>query len=128
MPKIRMSLLNVTPDVSALKFRTWIKNQAADIQRGASDDDVIVIRLFMPIRLIGAITQSKLDRLLSSVVDAHPSIHRIELIEVEQSLSVDQMQQESEQAKGDLAEVVADLGGTMSPEDVQEDRRPPTLH
>lgn len=124
-----MSILNVTPDISALKFRSWIKGQAADIQIKAEDGDHIVIRLFMPIRLISAIGQSKLDRVLGEIVNAFPNVYRIELREVEQSLSVSQMQEEAARGQEDLSGIIEEMGGALSGSDSENGpRNPPLLH
>lgn len=129
MPKLRMSILNVTPDISALKFRSWIKEQAVDIQINADDTDFIVIRLFMPLKLIRAFGRSKLNKLLGEIAHAFPNVYRIDLREVEHSLTVPQMQEESVRGQEDLSSIIEEIGGSLFSGDCEDGpRNPPLLH
>ena len=110
MPTMRMSILNVTKDVTPLKFRGWLRNEAIEIQRTSkSEDDVITIRLFITESLRFAITQAKLDKMLKAVVDKHPNIYRIELQVGVNVLSAMQMAEAAEEANADLRKMVDEI-------------------
>lgn len=103
---VRLSLLNVPADLTALKFRSWIREEAADIDRRSIEagmrHSLTVIRLFLPARLHSAIGWPKLDRLLQEIVDRFETIHRVELRVVEAALSIDEMDAESKLAEAEL--------------------------
>ena len=111
MPAMRMSILNVDEStVTPLKFRSWLRAEAIDIQRTARDkDDFIVIRLFMTDRLRFAITQTALDKMLKAVVDKHPNIYRVELQTGSVALSTSEVMEAAEIAKSDLKSAVEDM-------------------
>lgn len=110
MPAMRMSILNVTEDVTPLKFRGWLRNEAIDIQSTAkSETDIITIRLFMTERLRFALTQSNLDKLLKAVVDKHPNIYRVELHVGVNVLTTKQMTEAADEANADLRKMVDEI-------------------
>lgn len=121
MPTMRMSILNVTEDVTPLKFRGWLRNEAISIQRTTRNrDDIITIRLFITESLRFAITQAKLDKILKAVVDKHPNIYRVELQVEPRALTVMQMAEAADAANADLQKMVDEI--QSSP------KTPPTFH
>lgn len=63
------------------------------------------IKLFLTKRQRFAFTQRKLDALLKGIVDKFPAIHGIELVEVEQSLTNEEMQAVAKAADAELTEL-----------------------
>ena len=121
MPTMRMSILNVTEDVTPLKFRGWLRNESIEIQRTSkSEDDIITIRLFITESLRFAITQAKLDKMLKAVVDKHPNIFRIELQVGANALTAAQMTEAADVAIADLRKMVDEIQSGP--------KTPPTFH
>ena len=121
MPAMRMSILNVTEDVTPLKFRGWLRKEAIDIQKTAkSETDIIMIRLFMTERLRFALTQSNLDKLLKAVVDKHSNIYRVELHVGVNVLTAKQMTEAADEANADLRKMVDEIQSGP--------KTPPTFH
>lgn len=101
--KIRMSILNTPDGLSPLKITGWLRQEAADIQSNAeNEDELIIIRLFIPQRLILAITEKKLDKVLQGIVDKFSNIQTVELRGVAKSLSFEEMMKEQEYAREDI--------------------------
>lgn len=63
------------------------------------------IKLFLTKRQRFALPQKKLDGLLQGIVDKFPAIHGIELVEVEQSLTNEQMHAAAKDADAELTEL-----------------------
>ncbi len=78
-----MSVLNPGPEVTPLKFRSWLRTEAADIDRMTRATNLAhqasIIRIFLPDRLRVAIGQAKLDRIIQDVVNQFETIIRVEL-------------------------------------------------
>lgn len=117
--RLKMSILNTDDALSPLKFRGWLRGEAEDIQAGAVEHDLIIIRLFMPEKLRFLLTQKKLDNILQGITDKLPNIYRIELIRVQKSLDHQEMAEAAELAKSDLNEIAKELS---------EDKRSSNLH
>jgi hypothetical protein len=117
--RLKMSILNTDDALSPLKFRGWLRGEAEDIQAGAVEHDLIIIRLFMPEKLRFLLTQKKLDNILQGITDKLPNIYRIELIRVQKSLDHQEMVEAAELAKSDLNEIAKELS---------EDKRSSNLH
>lgn len=103
--KLRMSILNVDDDVTPLKFRGWLRSELASIEGSAATNDIIIIRLFIPNKLLFGLTQRKLDSVCGDLVEKFDHIQRIETVLVEKSLGFAEMQEEGALAKQDLAEL-----------------------
>jgi DNA-binding PucR family transcriptional regulator len=100
-----MSVINAPDDLSPLKLRGWLMQQAREIQDMSGDHAYTRIRLFLTKRQRFAFTQKKLDVLLQGIVDKFPVIHGIELVEVDRSLTNEEMQAAAEDANVELAEL-----------------------
>jgi hypothetical protein len=107
--RLKMSILNTDDALSPLKFRGWLRGEAEDIQAGAVEHDLIIIRLFMPEKLRFLLTQKKLDSILQGITDKLPNIYRIELIRVQKSLDHQEMSEAAELAKSDLNDIAKEL-------------------
>lgn len=103
MPKNRISLVNVPDDVSPADLRTFLRSEASSIQALAGHpDDRILVRLFVPAPVLVAIGQRELDAILLTIVNKNANIQRIELLEVERSLSIAAMATEQANAIQEL--------------------------
>lgn len=107
--QMRISIINVPDDLSPLKLRGYLRDEATDIQRISAKNSYAVIRLFLPDRIRFGYTQNKLDGLLEDIVDKFPSIFKIELIPVKLSLNAQQMEEEALAAQGSLQELIDEL-------------------
>jgi hypothetical protein len=90
--QIRVSVINVPGELSPLKLRGWLLQQAREIEAMSSEHCYTQVKLFLSKRQRFAFPQKKLDALLQGIVDKFPAIHGIALCEVEQSLDAGQMQ------------------------------------
>lgn len=100
--QLRISIINVPDELSPLKLRTFLRSEAADVQKKADVNGFAIIRLFLPVRILSAFGQRKLDALLESIVNTHPNIYRVELRTVHRSLALEQMKLAAQEAQNDL--------------------------
>lgn len=107
--QLRISILNVPDDLSPLKLRGWLQQQAKEIQELSTSHAYTRIRLFLTKKQRYGFTQKKLDVLLQGIVDKHSAIHGIELIEVETPLDVAEMKEASTMASSELNEMAKTL-------------------
>ncbi len=123
---LRISILSPGPYVTPLKFRGWLRGEAADIDLKTRNTglahQVSIIRLFMPNRLRLSIGQKKLDKILQDIVDRFETIYRIELEQVDAPLSMEE-----------IVEIEAETRATMEALREQEKSgdgpdAPPTVH
>ena len=123
---VRISILNPGDDVTPLKFRGWLRTEAASIdfetRSAAQEHKACVIRIFLPEKLRMAIGQRKLDKILQDVVDKFESIQRVELRSVDTPLTSEQMMQVQEEVKAELASLMAATADNDAPDDK------PTIH
>ena len=120
--KLRISVLNVPGDLSHLKVRGWLQQQAQEIQASAGEQGYVHIKLFLTKQQRYAFAPNKLDKLLKSIVDGYPSIHRIVLVIVENELTPVQMQEEAARANDELQEMAESLDKKFGPQ------KGPTVH
>ena len=120
--KLRISVLNVPGDLSHLKVRGWLQQQAQEIQASAGEQGYVHIKLFLTKQQRYAFAPNKLDKLLKSIVDGYPSIHRIVLVIVENELTPVQMQEEAARANDELQELAESLDKKFGPQ------KGPTVH
>jgi len=106
--QFRISLVNVPDEISALKLRGFLRAEAEDIQRKATEHSLFIMRLFLPQRLLFAYTQKKLDVLLKDIVHKYKSIQRVQLVVVKKSLDMEQMMEESKLGNEDLKLLLED--------------------
>jgi len=102
----RVSILNPGIDVTPLKFRGWFRAQAADIDAKALSSEsahrVCVIRLYLTRRLIAAVGQDKIDRILQDAVDRFATIHRVELLDVDAPLTPNAMESVRQEVQAEM--------------------------
>jgi hypothetical protein len=111
--KFRVSILNPPDDLSPLKLRGWLRQQATEIQ-SMSGNGFTIIKLYLANKLRMAFTQKKLDTLLGGIVEKHANIYRIELAVVDAQLDVDQIAVAQEEAKEDIAAMVKSADDFLS--------------
>ena len=106
--QFRISLVSVPVEVSPLKLRGYLRAEAEDIQRKATEHSLFLVRLFLPERLLFAVTQKKVDALLDDIVNKYESIQRVELVIVKHPLDAAQMMEEAKLANEDLKLLLED--------------------
>jgi hypothetical protein len=120
--RLRISVLNVPSDLSHLKVRGWLQQQAQEIQADAGEQGYVHIKLFLTKHQRYAFAPNKLDKLLNSIVASYPAIHRIVLVVVENELTPVQMQEEAARANDELQEMADSLDKKFGPQ------KSPTVH
>lgn len=109
---VRLSILNPGFEVSPLKFRGWLRAEAAQIDQmsraSGMPHQVTIIRLFVPTRLFFAIGEAALDKTLQQITDKFETIYRIELRVVDNPLTLDEMCLAEEEAQQDLQSIDED--------------------
>lgn len=123
--QFRISLVSVPADVSPLKLRGFLRSEAEDIQSKATEHSLFIVRLFLPERLLFAVTQKKVDVLLQDITNKYESIQRVELVVVKQSLNAVQMMEEAKLANEDLKQLLDDAKAMSQTPD---DNKGTTLH
>jgi hypothetical protein len=83
-----MSGINTPDNLSPLELRGWLMQQTKEIKDMLGEHAYTRIRLFLTKRQGFAFTQKKRDVLLQGIFNKFRAIHRIELIEVEQPLTI----------------------------------------
>ncbi len=106
--QFRISLVSVPPEISPLKLRGFLRSEAEDIQSKATEHSLFIVRLFLPERLLFAVTQKKVDVLLQDITNKYESIQRVELVVVKQSLNAVQMMEEAKLAEEDMKLLLED--------------------
>jgi len=106
--QFRISLVSVPVEVSPLKLRGYLRAEAEDIQRKATEHSLFLVRLFLSERLLFAVTQKKVDALLDDIVNKYESIQRVELVIVKHPLDAAQMMEEAKLANEDLKLLLED--------------------
>jgi len=100
--QLRIFVINTPDDLSPLKLRGWLLQQAREIQDiSAEHVDQDVSDKTPALRF----PQKKFDGLLQGIVDKFPAIHGIELVEVEHSLTNEEMQLAARDADAELTEL-----------------------
>lgn len=123
--QLRCSIINPGPEITPLKFRSWFRQEVAQIQESAkSPHDIIVVRLFITQRLLAGVTQQKIDAILQGAVDRHPNIHRVEFLQVDNPLTPAEMLEAAREAEEDLDGIFQRLAASTK----DENKNPPTWH
>lgn len=106
---LKMTILNASETLSALKFRGWLRGEAEDIQANTHENDLIIIRFYMPDNLRLLMPQRKIDDILQGITNKFYNIQTIELIAVRNSLNEMEMAAATEVGKEDLAEMAKEI-------------------
>lgn len=106
---VRASLLNPGFDITPLKFRSWIREEARDIDQkalaAAGDHHHSVIFLFLPEKTFNIIGAPKVDKILQDVTDRFHTILRIELRLVDAPMTMEEMVEEQRLIQAQFAEM-----------------------
>ncbi len=89
--EFRRTVLNVPMTVTPLKFKKWLMDEAEQIQNACSESCFAIIKLFLPMRIRLAHPRSELDALLQEIPNTFPNIHWVDVVQVEKSLSDEEM-------------------------------------
>ncbi len=104
--QLKISILHPGENVSPLKCREWLRHEAASIQAEAGEWDIILIRLFLPARLLSSVTPRKIDEILSRIVNEHRNIQRVELRTVPASMTHEELAIAAKEAQLDIQEML----------------------
>ena len=109
---LRASILNPSSDITALKFRDWLRSEIENVDQRArlsgQPHYASIIWLYMPEKLHMAVGQVKLTKMLRGMINRYENIYRIELRRTQQSLTP----QEVELASDELREYLESLKPT----------------
>lgn len=89
--EFRRTVLNVPLTVTPLKFKKWLSDEAEQIQKACSESSFAIIKLFLPMRIRLAHPRKELDEFLQQIPNTFPNIHWIDVVQVENSLSDEEM-------------------------------------
>ncbi|MDQ9170377.1 hypothetical protein Q8A64_08125 [Oxalobacteraceae bacterium R-40] len=89
--EFRRTVLNVPMTVTPLKFKIWLRNEAEQIQNACSESCFAIIKLFLPMRVRLAFQRKELDEFLQDIPNTFPNIHWVDVVQVENSLSEEEM-------------------------------------
>lgn len=125
---LRATILNPGLDISPLKFRGWLRAEAANIdmltRQSGQPHQVSIIWLYLPEQLRLLIGQGKLDKIIQGIVDKFETIYRIELRRTQSTLTADEMMQAQEELHVYMEALRPGPGGKFSPTGVDN----PSLH
>lgn len=110
--EFRRTVLNVPMTVTPLKFKKWLIDEAKQIQDACTESSFAIIKLFLPMRIRLAHPRKELDELLQEIPNTYPNIHWVDVVQVENSLTDEEMTviRELEQEKiEELSKSVSDF-------------------
>ncbi|MGB4064848.1 MAG: hypothetical protein WBK19_13580 [Azonexus sp.] len=117
--QFRSSILQVPADVTALKFRGYLRKEIEAVQATAqSEEDIIVVRVFVLEKVLFGLGARKVDSIVQGVVGKCPNIQRIELEALVRPLTADEMQEAAADAQAtlqSLSDRVMASGGKLGP-------------
>lgn len=113
--QLRISLLNPPANLSPLKFKSWLRAEAGQIQSLAKGPhDIIIVRMFLAHEVRMRIPSSDLDKLIKSLVAKHDNIQQIEVREVAHQLDFAGMAAAQDEASADMAAILEAARGGKS--------------
>lgn len=89
--EFRRTVLNVPLTVTPLKFKQWLTDEAKQIQEACNESSFAIIKLFLPMRIRLAHPRNELDEFLQDIPNTFPSIHWVDVVQVGNSLSDEEM-------------------------------------
>lgn len=99
----RSVILQVPAEVTPLKFRGYLRREIEAVQATAqSEEDIIIVRLFVLEKVLFGLGAKKVDSILAGVVGKCPNILRIELEGLVRPLTQDEMQEAADEAQATL--------------------------
>ena len=117
--QFRSSILQVPANITPLKFRGYLRKEIEAVQATAqSEEDIIVVRVFVLEKVLFGLGPKKVDSILQGVVGKCPNIQRIELEALVRPLTQDEMQEaaaEAQETLQALSDRVMASGGKLGP-------------
>ena len=117
--QFRSSILQVPADVTALRFRGYLRKEIEAVQASAqSAEDIFVVRVFVLEKVLFGLGAKKVDSIVQGVVGKCPNIQRIELEALVRPLTADEMQEAAADAQATLqalSDRVMASGGKLGP-------------
>ena len=104
--QFHVSVLTVPHFVTTEKFPEWLHREALAIQELSEDNSLTIIRLFLAARIKEVWTKKKLDTLLQGITDKYPHIFRVEMVVIDDTLDIDEIEQIQSDAEYELAQVL----------------------
>ena len=99
----RSVILQVPAEVTPLKFRGYLRKEIEAVQATAqSEEDIIIVRLFVLEKVLFGLGAKKVDSILLGVVGKCPNILRIELDGLARPLTQEEMQEAANEAQATL--------------------------
>jgi len=116
----RSATLQVPAEVTPLKFRGYLRKEIEAVQATAqSDEDIVVVRLFVLEKVLFGLGAKKVDSILHGALGKCPNILRIELEGLLRPLTQDEMQEAADEAQATLQTLrdrVMASGGNPAPD------------
>ena len=118
--QFRSSILQVPAEITALKFRGYLRREIEAVQATAQgEEDIIVVRVFVLEKVLFGLGARKVDSIVQGVVGKCPNIQRIELEALLRPLTADEMQEAAADAQATLqalSDRVMASGGKLGPD------------
>lgn len=120
--QVRFSILNLPENLNPLKLKGYLRKEVNDIQEGCQENDLVFIRVFMPMSIKSRISGREIDKIFNSLIEKKlPNIKRIECVQVKNQLSLAELETASQDAKTEINEITEMLKH-------HTDENPPTHH
>lgn len=119
--QVRFSILNLPENLNPLKLKGYLRKEVNDIQEGCQENDLVLIRVFMPMSIKSRISGREIDKIFNSLIEKLPNIERIECVQVKNQLSLAELETASQDAKTEIDEITEMLKH-------HTDENPPTHH
>ncbi|PKO37419.1 MAG: hypothetical protein CVU33_13235 [Betaproteobacteria bacterium HGW-Betaproteobacteria-6] len=118
--QFRSSILQVPAEITALKFRGYLRREIEAVQATAQgEEDIIVVRVFVLEKVLFGLGARKVDSIVQGVVGKCPNIQRIELEALLRPLTADEMREAAADAQATLqalSDRVMASGGKLGPD------------
>lgn len=103
--QVRFSILNLPENLNPLKLKGYLRKEVNDIQEVCQENDLVFIRVFMPISIKSRISGREIDKIFNSLIEKLPNIERIECVQVKNQLSYAELETASQDAKTEIDEI-----------------------
>lgn len=104
--QFHVSVLTVPRYITTDQFPEWLQREALAIQELSEDNSLTIIRLFLATRIKEVWTRKKLDTLLQGITDKYPHIFRVEMVVIDDTLDIDEIELIQSDAEHELAQVL----------------------
>lgn len=104
--QFHVSVLTVPRYITTDQFPEWLHREALAIQELSENNSLTIIRLFLAARIKEVWTRKKLDVLLQGITDKYPHIFRVEMVVIDDTLDIDEIELIQSDAEHELAQVL----------------------